>query len=85
MKEPLWRSFLCWGVVISFFLLPTTAFVVVIFGVCREPTGMLTAEEINSLRAFTGYESTLAALLFGLAGLNTWDRHNGQKLQKQGD
>jgi len=60
-------------------MLPSTAFVLIVIGILREPKGMLTREEIESLRVFTGYEGTLAALVFGLAGLNTWDRRNGMK------
>lgn len=78
MGEPLWRKILCWGAVICFFLLPLTAFGLVIYDafVSRQ---FLRPEDISNLKAFGTYQATLTALLFGLAGLNTWDRHNGGK------
>jgi hypothetical protein len=81
MKEPLWRKDLCWGTVISFFMLPSTAFILVIWSALQKGPSMLTREEIENFRLFTGYEGTLAALLFALAGFNTWDRRDGGKNQ----
>jgi hypothetical protein len=77
VKEPLWRGVLCWGAVLSFFALPITAFVVVIASVISG--GGLSTQEVDNIKAFSGYQATLGALVFGLAGLNTWDRRNGAK------
>ena len=75
MIEPLWRKILCWGAVVCFFLLPLIAFVVVLSSVVAG--GGLTDHEVANFKAFSGYQTTLGALVFGLAGLNTWDKMNG--------
>jgi hypothetical protein len=80
MKEPLWRQVLCWGAVICFFLLPLTAFLIVVYGITVGSVGFLSEEEFKFFKEFTPFEATLATLVFGLAGLNTWDKKiNGVK------
>lgn len=78
MNEPLWRKVLCWGAVACFFVMPGTAFALVVYDAFTAGT-FLRAEDIGNLKAFSTYQATLTALLFGLAGLNTWDRRNGSK------
>jgi hypothetical protein len=76
MNDPLWRKILCWGAVISFFLLPLVAFVVVVSSVLVGAG--LSDQEVQNFKAFSGYQATLGALVFGLAGLNTWQQRNGK-------
>jgi hypothetical protein len=83
MKEPLWREVLCWGAVICFFLLPLIAFVIVVYGVTVGSAGFLSAQELAFFKEFTPFEATLATLVFGLAGLNTWDKRNGVKKEEK--
>jgi hypothetical protein len=83
MSEPLWRKILCWGAMTSFFLLPFVAFIVVVYSVTLGAG--LTDTEVQNFKAFSSYQTTLAALVFGLAGLNSWDKKiaNGQTDNKQ--
>src|ERR1700757_2993350 len=78
MHEPLWRKILCWGAVVCFFLFPGMAFALVIHDALTHGI-ILSATDISNLKSFGTYQATLTALLFGLAGLNTWDRRNGGK------
>jgi len=76
-EEPKWRRTLCWGAVISFFAMPSLLFLLVFYNAVRRE-GFLTAEEMEDFRALGSYQATLAALVFGLAGLNTLDKRNGK-------
>lgn len=73
MQEPLWRQVLCWGAVVSFFVMPSLLFILVFYNAIRRE-GFLTPEEIHDFQALSPYQATLAALVVGLAGLNTWDK-----------
>jgi hypothetical protein len=77
LKEPLWREVLCWGAVICFFLFPLTAFSIVVYSTTIGSVGFLDPKELAFFREFVPFEATLATLVFGLAGLNTWDKRNG--------
>lgn len=76
MNEPLWRNFLCWGAVIAFFTVPVVALAVVIL----IPT---THEHLESYKFVGTFFQSVAALVFGLAGLKSFDRYvemkNGDK------
>lgn len=68
--EPLWRTVLCWIAVLTFFALPLALFIYQIFRPVSDP-----------LREFGWLGNVYkadAALVFGLAGLNSWDKRNGQ-------
>jgi hypothetical protein len=46
--------------------------------------GFLTSEELEDFKALGPWQATLAALVFGLAGLNSLDRRNGARANGQG-
>jgi hypothetical protein len=71
--DPTWRTALCWGAVITFFVLPLVVFVT-LFLSFTVPSWTLIKEELEAFKWVGTYENTLAALVFGLAGLNTWDK-----------
>jgi hypothetical protein len=69
MIEPLWRKALCWGTVIIFLVLPLTIFSARLFGVPN------ISETVDASKFLLPYFQIITGLIFGLAGLNTFDRH----------
>jgi len=63
--EPLWKMVLNWGTVIVFFALPIAAF-----------AGWLHPERLEYLRE---YMRNITLLVFGLAGLKTWEQFSKKK------
>jgi hypothetical protein len=76
MVESLWRRVLVWGAIGLFFGLPILAFILQIIAI-QSPWFRL-EEYLADFRYLGVFESTLAALVFGLAGLNSWDKKNGK-------
>jgi hypothetical protein len=74
MKEPLWRSVLCWGAVITYLTLPLLTFVLVF--ISDEFSWPHFNEHLREYKFLTPYFESVTALIFGLAGLNTFDRHS---------
>ena len=79
MKEPLWRQFLCWGAVGLFVLFPLLVFFLRL--VSEQLPGF--DFDVEKYRYMIPYFQTLTGLVFGLAGLNSWDKRNGQKPPKE--
>jgi len=72
MKEPLWKVTLYWGTVVTFFMLPLSVFIVHLLLIGWP--GMLSGNAGGHLDEFKyvgEFHRTLAALVFGLAGLQT--------------
>jgi hypothetical protein len=63
--EPLWKMILNWGTVIVFFALPIAALL-----------GWLHPERLDYLRE---YMRSITLLVFGLAGLKTWEQLGKKK------
>ena len=65
MKDPLWKLILNWGAVITFLVLPVLL-------LSLQMSGWLTVdkEELDYLRE---YFRNITILVFGLAGLRTWE------------
>jgi hypothetical protein len=76
MNEPLWRKALCWGAVGSFFGLPILVWIVQIAAI--QSPWLRLEEHTDEFKYLEGYHAILAALVFGLAGLNSWDKRNGK-------
>jgi hypothetical protein len=74
--EPLWRRVLCWGAIGLFFSLPIVVFIIQIAAI--QSPWLRLEEHLDEFRYLGVFESTLAALVFGLAGLNSWDKKNGK-------
>jgi hypothetical protein len=61
-------------------MLPLTVFSIAVYSTTIGSVGFLSTEEAKLFQEFTPFEATLATLVFGLAGLNTWDKKiNGVK------
>jgi hypothetical protein len=80
-KEPLWRIVLCWGAVILFLTLPVSIFVIRL--ISDSIPGHPWSESIEKYKFVIPYFQSLTALVFGLAGLNVWDRKNGRNNAKK--
>jgi hypothetical protein len=75
-KEPLWRQVLCWAAVISFFAIPTGFYFMQV--ICMlVPAWQITDAELKHFQWLGNYLRTLATLVFGLAGLNSFDSWKG--------
>jgi hypothetical protein len=75
MKEPLWRTFLCWGSVILYLTLPVLILLVRL--VSDSFPEYHWSESLQQAKFIVPYFQSLTALVFGLSGLNVWDRRNG--------
>lgn len=69
--EPRWRKVLCWGAVLMFFSLPAIVFLLHFTAV---EMGWQFDNRIEEFRGITPVYETVTALVFGLAGLNSFDR-----------
>ena len=74
MTEPFWRTVLCWIAVVTFFALPLVVFVLQVFERLPDPKEL---EWLGNV-----YKADVA-LVFGLAGLNSWDKRNGKRTNKE--
>lgn len=67
MKEPLWKTVLNWGAVLTFFLLPLTVFISQ-FTIFTDMAAQ--KDDLDYLKTFM---TNITLLVFGLAGLRTWE------------
>jgi hypothetical protein len=78
MKEPLWREVLCWGAVITFLTMPLLVFILHI--ISDEIPSFNFSQHISEYKFFVPFFQSITALVFALAGLNSFDRtRNGDK------
>ncbi len=75
--EPLWRVFLNWGTVIAFFAIPLTLFCVQFYA--RTHPGWFNEEHPEHFKYIADYQRNLTILVFGLAGLKTWENIKNNK------
>lgn len=80
-EEPLWRKVLCWGSVVTFFTLPLITFALHVVAL---ETSMRFAEHISDFKFLGTVYASVTALVFGLAGLNSWDKRINGKKDKEG-
>jgi hypothetical protein len=76
MKEPLWRRALCWGTISMFLGLPILVWIVQIAAI--QSPWLKLEEHTAEFKYLESYHAILAGLVFGLAGLNSWDKKNGR-------
>jgi hypothetical protein len=69
--EPKWRTVLNWSAVIMFFSMPLVLFVMHLISIER---GWQVEERWAEFKGLGFVYQTITALVFGLAGLNSWDR-----------
>jgi hypothetical protein len=84
-KEPRWRTLLCWGSVILYLTLPVTILIVRLLA--DHFPEYHWADSLSEAKFMIPYFTSLTALVFGLAGLNTFDRkvENGNGYSKPGN
>lgn len=83
MREPLWRIVLCWGTVVTFLTLPLVVFVLHI--VSDEVTWLHFSQHVTEYKFMIPFFQTITALVFGLAGLHSWDKRINGKGRSDGD
>jgi fumarate reductase subunit D len=72
MKEPLWRSILCWGTVITFLTMPL---IVLVIAITARLYGWMGLEEhLKGYKFLGAFYQSVTALTFGLSGLRSLDR-----------
>jgi hypothetical protein len=77
MKEPLWRLVLCWGTVITFLSAPLMVFSLHILS--DEVPWFHFSQHIKEYTFMTPFFQSITALVFALAGLNSFDRSRNNK------
>jgi hypothetical protein len=80
MNEPYWKLFLNWGVVITFLTLPLMIMVIQLY-ILSHPDIIKDPETHREhFKYLIEFQRNLAILVFGLAGLRTWEAiKNGKK------
>ncbi|HET6887582.1 MAG TPA: hypothetical protein VFH87_06630 [Candidatus Udaeobacter sp.] len=87
MKDPMWKTALNWGAVVTFLTLPLFILGFQIYNWTHP--GFVIAihpERIDKLREFLlEYMRNITVLVFGLAGLRTWEqvKQNGNSRKEQ--
>jgi hypothetical protein len=74
-KEPRWRTTLCWGSVILYLTIPPIILMIRLLS--DHFPDFHWAESLSQAKFMIPYFTSLTALVFGLAGLNTFDRKMG--------
>lgn len=81
-EEP-WKTFLNWGAVIMFFSMPLLIMVIQITALMF-PTWLSKELPQSEFKYLYEFQRALAILVFGLAGLRTWEHvHNGKNGTKK--
>jgi ABC-type glycerol-3-phosphate transport system permease component len=78
LKTELWRQVLCWGTVITFLTAPFLIFILHIIS-DEFPESFHFSAHLQEYRFLDKFYQIISALVFGLAGLNTFDRHLERK------
>jgi hypothetical protein len=73
MNEPLWKTALNWGVISMFLTLPMVVFAIHLYALTH--AGWIYREKMpDEFKYVLEFERNLAILVFGLAGLRTWEQ-----------
>ena len=75
--EPQWKTVLCWGVVIAYLTVPLVTYIMIVVSI--ETPWLHTNEHLKEFAGLGAWFQALTALIFGLAGLNSWDKTVYQK------
>lgn len=86
MREPAWRTLLCWGSVLTFLSLPLIIFAMALAS--REFGWTDFEQHIKEYKFLGNFYQSITALTFGLSGLKSLDRFvetrtNGQKSKSE--
>ncbi len=79
MKDPLWKTVLNWGTVVTFLTLPLIVFIMQLY--MRAHTGTFDTTHPEHFKYLLDFQRNITVLVFGLAGLKTWEniKENGRK------
>jgi hypothetical protein len=77
LNEPKWKTFLCWGVVVAYLTVPLITYALVVASI--ELPDWHVNEHLKDFAGLGQWFQALTALIFGLAGLNSWDKTVYQK------
>jgi hypothetical protein len=78
LKEPLWKTVLNWGAVITFLTLPLFVFAMQLY--MRAHTGTFDSTKPEHFKYLFDFQRNITVLVFGLAGLRTWENiTNGKR------
>jgi hypothetical protein len=85
VQDPLWRKVLNWGAVTTFFTAPAIIFVLQIFSEESWAPWIHFAKHLVEFKWLGNFYTSVTALVFGLAGLNSWDKRlsNGKQGQEK--
>jgi hypothetical protein len=83
MNEPTWKTFLNWGAIIMFFGMPLLVLVIQLSALTF-PHWLSQELPQTEFKYLYEFQRALAILVFGLAGLRTWEvTHNGKHNNNQ--
>jgi len=71
MKEPLWKTILNWGTVIVFLTLPLVVFTLHVYA--KTHPGWILEGREGEFKYVFEFQRNITVLVFGLAGLRTWE------------
>jgi hypothetical protein len=77
MSEPRWRSFLCWGAVLTFLTMPLMIFALAF--ISQEYGWTAFHDHVKDYKFLSPYFQSVTALVFGLAGLRSLDKYTETK------
>ena len=85
MNEPRWKTVLCWGAIVAYLTVPLITYALIVIAV--EVPEFHLNEHLKDFAGLGQWFQTLTALIFGLAGLHSFDRFveqkNGKKDEQQ--
>ena len=73
MKEPKWRTLLCWGATLTFLTLPLIIFIMALAS--REFGWTDFEQHIKEYKFLGNFYQSITALTFGLSGLRSLDKY----------
>jgi ABC-type Fe3+ transport system permease subunit len=82
MNEPRWRTALCWGAVITFLTVPLLVFILHVVS-DEVPSSFHFSQHLSEYKFLTPFFQSITALVFGLAGLNSFDKHSANLRTEQ--
>jgi len=78
-KEPRWRTVLNWSAVISFFTIPLVIFTLHV--ISDEVPWLHFEQHLQEYKYLSVFFQSVTALVFGLAGLHSFDRTMDKKFE----
>jgi hypothetical protein len=80
MREPLWKLALNWGSIVIFLTLPLVVLAIHLYALTH-PGWVYREKEADEFKYVLEFERNLAILVFGLAGLRSWETMRNGKIE----